>query len=269
MTDVMPAIFLGHGNPMNAMARNEFTEAWQRMGEELPRPKAILSISAHWYVPASRATAGKAPRTIHDFLGFPEELYEIQYPAAGNPELANRLTELLLPVNIELNSDRGLDHGTWAVLRHVYPAANVPVVQLSIDSRKPPSFHYEMGKRLAPLRKEGVLIMGSGNLVHNLQAYAWDGKPRTPYEWAVRFENVAKKLMIAGEFSVLVDYQAIGRDALLSVPTPDHYLPMLYVLGAAQQGERVRFPVEGFDGGSISMLAIQLGESERNKSGSG
>ena len=259
MADMLPTIFFGHGNPMNALASNSYTEAWRRIGQETPKPKAILSISAHWYVPETGVTVTTAPRTIHDFGGFPQELYQVQYPAPGDPALANRVRKLLAPLEVKLDNSWGLDHGTWSVLRHVYPEADVPVVQLSIDETKPASFHFKIGKKLAPLRDEGVLIVGSGNLVHNLGTYAWGQHPRDPYDWAVRFENAAKEMILAGENNALVHYEALGPDAALSIPTPDHYLPLLYVLAARQQDELIRFPVEGVDGGSISMLAVQLG----------
>jgi 4,5-DOPA dioxygenase extradiol len=259
MTSRLPAIFLGHGNPMNALAHNRYTAAWQRIGETMPRPKAILAISAHWYLPGSAVTAVTAPRTIHDFGGFPRELYAVQYSAPGDPALARRVQGLLAPVSVGMDHAWGLDHGTWSVLRHVYPAADVPVVQLSIDETKAAAFHFEIGRRLAPLRDEGVLIIGSGNLVHNLHAYAWGGEPRDPYDWAVRFENAVRERMLAGDFAPLVNYDTLGPDAALSIPTPEHYLPLLYVLATRQGSESVRFPVEGVDGGSISMLAVQVG----------
>jgi len=255
----MPAIFFGHGNPMNAISSNAYTEAWQRIGEQTPRPKAILSISAHWYVPGTGVTVTSAPRTIHDFGGFPPALYQVQYPAPGEPALARRVESLLAPIDITLDDSWGLDHGTWSVLKHTYPAADIPIVQLSIDETKPASFHFEVGRKLVPLRDEGVLIVGSGNLVHNLHAYAWGRHSREPHDWAVRFESTARDVMLSGEFGPLVDYETLGRDALLSIPTPDHYLPLLYVLGCHRRGERVLFPVEGVDGGSISMLSVQIG----------
>jgi 4,5-DOPA dioxygenase extradiol len=259
MTSVIPAIFFGHGNPMNAVAHNGYTEAWWRIGEETTKPKAILSISAHWYVPETGVTVSTAPRTIHDFGGFPPELYQVQYPAPGNPALARRVQQLLAPLDVKLDNSWGLDHGTWSVLRHVYPAADIPVVQLSIDETKPASSHFEIGKKLAPLREEGVLIAGSGNLVHNLHTYAWGRYPRDPYDWAVRFESAAKDIMLSDEYKPLVNYEMLGSDAALSIPTPDHYLPLLYVLAARQSNENIRFPVEGVDGGSISMLSVQIG----------
>ncbi len=259
MPDEMPVIFFGHGNPMNAISENGYTEAWRRIGSEMPTPKAILSISAHWFVPGTDVTATTAPRTIHDFGGFPRELYQVQYPALGDPQLARRVQTLLAPLDVKPDDSWGLDHGTWSVLRHVYPGADIPIVQLSVDETRPAGFHYEIGRQLAPLREEGVLIVGSGNLVHNLHTYAWGGRSQDPYDWAIRFEDVAKELILSGAHKTLVDYEALGPDAALSIPTPDHYLPLLYVLGAAQEREAVRFPVEGVDGGSISMLAVQIG----------
>jgi 4,5-DOPA dioxygenase extradiol len=258
MAERLPAIFFGHGNPMNAVSSNAYTEAWRRLGAEAPRPRAILCVSAHWYLPGTAVTVGTAPRTIHDFGGFPRELYQVQYPAPGDPDLARRIQRLLAPLPVALDDSWGLDHGTWSVLCHAYPAADVPVVQLSIDETQPPTFHYEVGAKLAPLRSEGVLVVGSGNIVHNLHAYAWGRHVPQPFDWAVRFETKAKDLLLMGEHRPLVDYESLGRDALLSIPTPDHYLPLLYVLGTRQSGDNVDFPVQGIDGGSVSMLAVRL-----------
>ena len=260
MSDILPAIFFGHGNPMNAVLNNPYTEAWRRIGEHTAKPRAILSISAHWFVPGTGLTISTAPRTIHDFGGFPRELYQVRYPAPGDPDLARRVQQMLAPVPVALDDSWGLDHGTWSVLRHVYPDADVPVVQLSIDETQPASFHFEIGRKLAPLRGEGVLIVGSGNIVHNLHAYAWGAHRPDPYDWAVRFENEAKGLLLNGESSPLINYETLGRDALLSIPTPDHYLPLLYVIGARQHGDLITFPVEGVDGGSISMLSVHIGQ---------
>lgn len=259
MANLMPAIFFGHGNPMNAIGHNGYTEAWQRIGEQTLRPKAVLSISAHWYVPETGVTISTNPRTIHDFGGFPRELYQVQYPAPGDPALARHVQQLLAPLDVRLDDSWGLDHGTWSVLKHVYPAADIPVVQLSIDETRPASFHFELARKLAPLRDEGVLIAGSGNIVHNLHTYAWGRHPQEPYDWALRFEAMAREMMQTGEFASLINYEKLGRDAALSIPTPDHYLPLLYVLATKQQRESVRFPIEGVDGGSISMLAVQVG----------
>lgn len=259
MTMRLPAIFFGHGNPMHAISNNAYTEAWGRLGQDTARPKAILSISAHWFVAQTGVTISTSPRTIHDFGGFPSELYRVQYPAPGDPNLARQVQNLLSPMEVSLDETWGLDHGTWSVLRHVYPKADVPVVQLSIDKTRAASFHFEIGQRLAPLRDEGVLIVGSGNLVHNLHAYAWGKHPQEPYDWALRFEHAAKEMILSGDHEPLVNYETLGPDAVLSIPTPDHYLPLLYVMGVRQQGDRIRFPVEGVDGGSISMLAVQVG----------
>lgn len=254
-----PAIFLGHGNPMNTLADNAWSRGWGAVGRELPRPKAVLCVSAHWYVPEAAVTAMPRPETIHDFGGFPEELYRIAYPAPGDPALAERVRELLAPLDVRPDREWGLDHGSWTVLRHVFPRADVPVVQLSIDKRQPAEFHYEAGRRLAPLRDEGVLIAGSGNVVHNLHAYAWGRQETEPYDWGVRFEEKVRGALLAGDDGLLVGYEALGRDAVLSAPTPDHYLPLLYVAGARREGDPVRFPVEGVDGGSVSMLAVRIG----------
>lgn len=259
MAKPMPAIFFGHGNPMNALLDNDFTGGWSAIGKELPRPAGVLCISAHWYKPGASVTAMAAPKTIHDFGGFPRELYEIEYPAPGDPALALRVRDLLAPIPVGVDEQWGLDHGTWSVLCHVFPEADIPVVQLAIDETQPARFHYEIGKRLAPLRDEGVLVIGSGNLVHNLHTYAWGRHPAEPFDWALRFEARARDLLIAGDHGPLVDYESMGGDARLSIPTPDHYLPLLYVIALQREGEEVSFPVEGIDGGSVSMLTLRIG----------
>ena len=259
MTTRMPAIFFGHGNPMNAVSKNSYTDGWAAIGNSILRPNAILCVSAHWYLPGTAVTAMPSPRTIHDFGGFPRELYQVEYPAPGSPELASKIRHLLAPLPVALDEEWGLDHGTWSVLCHVFPDADIPVVQLSIDETRPPEFHYELGKLLAPLRDEGVLIIGSGNIIHNLHTYAWGKHEVQPFDWAVRFERLARELLLKGDDAPLVHYELLGRDALLSAPTPDHYLPLLYVMALRHKGEAVSFPVEGFDGGSISMLTVQIG----------
>jgi len=254
-----PTIFFGHGNPMNAIEENAFSKAWADIGRTLPRPKAILCISAHWYLPATLVTAVEKPRTIHDFGGFPRPLYEVQYPAPGDLDLCRRVRELLAPVDAGLDNRWGLDHGTWSVLVHVFPHADIPVVQLSIDETQPASFHYELGQKLAALRDEEILVIGSGNLVHNLHAFAWGRHPVEPFDWALRFEKSAREWMIAHEDEPLINYEQLGRDAMLSAPTPDHYLPLLYILGTRRDDDAVSFPVEGIDGGSVSMLTVKFG----------
>jgi len=259
MAKPMPAIFFGHGNPMNAVQRNLWTAGWAAIGKAIPKPNAILCVSAHWYLPATLVTAQEQPRTIHDFGGFPRELYEVEYPAPGDPKLAHHVRDLLAPVPVGLDTRWGLDHGTWSVLCRVFPEANVPVIQLSIDETQPAEFHYGTAKRLSRLRDEGVLVIGSGNLVHNLHAYAWGRQQAEPYDWAVRFEEKARDLILAGNHQPLVNYETLGRDARLSVPTPDHYLPMLYVLALQRAGDEISFPVDGVDGGSVSMLSVKIG----------
>jgi 4,5-DOPA dioxygenase extradiol len=255
----LPTIFFGHGNPMNALGNNRYASAWAALGAGLPRPRAVLCISAHWYLPQLAVTSMTTPRTIHDFGGFPRELFAVKYPAPGDPALASELRQLLAPLDVVLDESWGLDHGTWSVLCHVFPKADVPVVQLSIDETRAPQFHYEIGQRLRPLRDAGVLIVGSGDIVHNLHAYAWGKHPVEPYDWAVRFETKVRELIAAQDHAPLIDYASLGKDALLSVPTPEHYLPLLYVLGAAHADDAIAFPVDGMDGGSVSMLSVQFG----------
>jgi 4,5-DOPA dioxygenase extradiol len=259
LINLMPTIFIGHGNPMNAVSKNSYTEGWASIGKLIPRPKAVLAVSAHWYIPYCAVTSNLNPRTIHDFGGFPKELYQIEYPAPGSLKLVLRVKDLLAPVSVSLDESWGLDHGTWAVLKHVFPNADIPIVQLSINETQPPSFHYELGKNLAALREEGVLIIGSGNIVHNLSTYIWGESAVKPFDWAVRFEEHALESLLKGDDAPLVNYQSLGRDAAMSAPTPEHYLPLLYVLGLRQKNEKVSFPVQGVDGGSISMLAVQIG----------
>ncbi len=254
----MPVIFFGHGNPLNALDDNAYTRGWATIGRAIPKPRAIVMISAHWYVAGTLVTRSERPRTIHDFGGFPRPLYDVEYPSPGDKALAQRVTELLGSAGARTDESWGLDHGTWSVLKHVYPDADVPVVQVSIDEEQPPSFHFELGQRLRPLRDEGILIAGSGNLIHNLHAYAWGRHPAQPFDWAVRFERRARELLLAREFEPLIDYESMGEDAMLAAPTPDHYLPLLYVMGASHPDDTLRFPVEGTDGGSISMLTAQF-----------
>ena len=304
----MPAVFFGHGSPMNTLEYNRYTDAWRRLGEILPEPKAILAVSAHWMTRGTAVTAMDRPRTIHDFGGFPQELFEFQYPAPGSPHLAARVRELIAPINVQQDQSWGLDHGTWSVLAHVFPKANVPVVQLSLDAGQPPRYHYELGARLAPLRDEGVLIIGSGNVVHNLVRIQWavDAKP---YDWAARFNETVRTHLAAREHRALIDVASfgetanatslsrgprldpigetanatsyitgrtseasrasfslrgprldpIGDDARLSVPTSEHYLPLLYILAQQVQGEALSLPVDEIEYGSIGMLSVAVG----------
>ncbi len=255
-TTRMPVVFFGHGNPMNALERNRYSDAWRAFGESIPRPKAVLCVSAHWYILATAATAMPHPKTIHDFYGFPQQLFEVTYPAPGDPELAARLQDLLDPVWVGLDLDSwGLDHGTWSVLAHVFPGADVPVIQLSIDASKPPSYHLDLGRRLAPLRDQGVLIVGSGDIVHNLRLANFH-QPK-PYDWAVRFDSDVQRYLREGDDEALIAYEK-HPDGRLAVPTPDHYLPMLYVAGARRDGDEMTVLVEGIDLASASMTAFKF-----------
>lgn len=242
---------------MNALERNVYSEAWRALGASLPRPRAVLCISAHWYVRTTMVTAMAAPRTIHDFGGFPPELFAVRYDAPGSPALAEEVRHRLAPLDIGLDQSWGLDHGAWSVLLHMFPEADVPIVQLSIDRSQPASFHYRLGEVLAPLSDDGVLVLGSGNVVHNLETYAWGGHPSDAFDWAVRFDEEVRRLLDGGDHDPLVNYEQMGPDARLAVPTPDHFLPLLYVIGAGQ-GRQVSYPVGGIEGGSISMLTVRL-----------
>lgn len=254
----MPAIFFGHGSPMNAVEENVYTEAWRGLGKSAPRPKAILAVSAHWTTRGAAVTAMPTPKTIHDFGGFPQALFEIHYPAAGDPALAARVRELLAPIDVQMDQSWGLDHGTWSVLVKVFPEADVPVVQLSIDLRQPAAFHFEIGRRLAVLRDEGILIIGSGNVVHNLRTINWANGPA--YDWAVRFNDKIRDSILGGDFAQVVNYAQLGEDARLSVPTNEHYLPLLYVLGSRRDDETISIAVDGIELGSISMLTVVVGQ---------
>ena len=251
----MPAAFFGHGTPMYAIAKNRYTEAWRAMADSMPRPRAIVSVSAHWYTRGTGVTANERQKTIHDFGGFPQELFDIEYPAPGDPALAERVQKLLQPVQVHSDRSWGLDHGTWSVLRHAYPEADVPIIQLSIDGTQEPGFHYEVGERLRPLREEGVLVAGFGNVVHNLR-YMNRGESEPAYDWAARFQARVHEALEKRDHDTLIHFERLGRDAELSVPTPDHYLPLLYIIGAQRDGETASIPVEGIDMGSVSMLSF-------------
>jgi 4,5-DOPA dioxygenase extradiol len=253
-----PAVFFGHGNPMNALG-GPFADAWRAIGQGVPKPKTVLMVSAHWFVDRTAVTAMDRPRTIYDFYGFPPELYAVTYPARGDVELAARVADLLEgEVPVRADQDWGLDHGTWSVLAHVFPDADVPVVQLSIDATRPPEFHYGLGQKLAALRDEGVMIAGSGDVVHNLRAARLAGGI-PPYDWAVRFNDQVKADITAGDHAALMAGAGISPDAALSIPTDEHWLPLLYVLGAAKAGETPAFFTDVIDAGSVSMLGVGFG----------
>ena len=254
----MPALFIGHGSPMNAIEDNEFCQAWMEAGRSLPRPQAILCISAHWETSGTQVTAMERPRTIHDFGGFPPALYAQQYPAPGSPALAQLVQETVKNVGIGLDASWGLDHGAWSVLTRMFPQADIPVVQLSLDATQPPAFHYALGQALRPLRNRGILIVGSGNIVHNLRAARLDDE-HGAYDWAREFDETARRLIMAGDHQALVNYQRLGQSARLAIPTDEHYLPLLYVLGLQEPDEEVRFFAERIVYYALSMRSLQIG----------
>lgn len=254
--DRMPALFLAHGNPMNAIADNEFTRALAALAGDLPTPKAVLVVSAHWQTRGTFVLSAKQPRTIHDFGGFPRELYEIEYPAAGDPRLAARVSELLPQVTPD--AGWGLDHASWTVLRHMWPDADVPVIELSLDMVAPAHAHWAMGEGLAPIRDEGVLVVGSGNIVHSFAGASWDANAR-PHEWATAFDQWVAHALERGDRDALIGYERAGASAVLSVPTSDHYLPLLYVAAMRREGDEVTFPHTGIDMASMSMRCVRLG----------
>lgn len=256
----MPVVFFGHGSPMIALETNDTTKTWKAMGEAFGKPKAILCVSAHWLTQGVGVTAMTAPRTIHDFgASFPQALFDVQYPAPGSPELAARVKDLLAPQPVVLDQQAwGLDHGTWSVLSKVYPDADVPVVQLSMDATKPPEWHFELAKRLAPLRDEGVLIVGTGNIVHNLPAMNWGERHCAPYDWSRRFNDYIKQAVADDAPERAVNFASLGQDAVKAVPTPDHYWPLLYVLGARLPGDVASFAPDHIEHGSLSMTSVTL-----------
>jgi 4,5-DOPA dioxygenase extradiol len=257
MTETMPTIFIGHGTPENAIRQNAWTDAWARLGRELPSPRAILAVSAHWHVPGVAVTANRRPPTVHDFGDLLRHLDVIEYPAPGSEELVQRVQALLAPERVYAEHDWGLDHGVWSVLVHMRPEADVPVVQLSMDRRRAPAAHLELARRLAPLRDEGVLVMATGNLVHNLSRYRRGEWPPPP-DWAERFEGCVREALLAGDEEALLGCLD-GEDARLAVPTPEHFLPLLYAVALRRAGDRVAFPTDGYEGGSVSMLSVSFG----------
>jgi len=256
----LPALFLGHGNPMNAIEENEFVAGFREIAKKLPRPNAILCISAHWYIKGTKITAMEMPQTIHDFSGFPPELYEVQYPAKGSPELANIAKDILLPAEVELDQQWGLDHGVWSVLTHLYPNADIPVVQLSIDYTKPTYYHFELSQRLSILRDKGVLIIGSGNIVHNLRLVDWRNldKDNYGYDWAIEAREAINKYLLDGDYFPLINYEKQNKALQLAIPSPDHFLPLIYTLGLQKQKDKITLFNDKLVGGSLSMTSVLM-----------
>lgn len=259
MLGVMPVLFVGHGNPMNAITDNEFSRGWEEAAKTIPTPTAILCISAHWEAKGTFVTAMEKPRTIHDFGGFPDELYEVEYPAPGSPALASEVQEGVRLTHVEPDQAWGLDHGTWSVARRFYPEANVPIVQMSLDYTKPPRWHYDLARELAPLRSKGVLILGSGNIVHNLRLVDWHATEGLA--WAQEANEKMKRLASTGDDQALINYHSLGKEVQLAVPTPEHYLPLLYALALREKGDNTSFFNEKPDLGSIFMTSVRIGRS--------
>lgn len=258
----MPVLFVGHGSPMNAIEKdNPFNQNFGEITQTFTKPKVILMISAHWYSSRLQVTSGENPEMIYDFHGFPEELSQVQYPAKGSPELAEKVRSLLTPELVEMNPTRGFDHGAWAVLKHLYPDADVPVVQLSLNRLQPAEWHFELAKKLAPLREEGVLIIGSGNIVHNLRAISWEhvNQIGAGYGWAFKFREEINQAIDAQNEDLLVHYEQLGENAKLAVPTPDHYLPLLYVMALREPQDEITFFNDNLMAGSLSMTSVLVG----------
>ena len=260
-TETMPVLFLGHGSPMNAIEENQFVQGFRNISREIPKPNAILCISAHWFTNGTFVTAMLNPKTIHDFYGFPKELFEVNYPAPGSPELARETAELLLPEIVEEDHSWGLDHGAWSVIRHLYPNAEIPVIQLSIDYSKPPQYHFDLAKKLQKLREKGILIIGSGNIVHNLRMVDWKNinTVGAGWDWAVEAREKTNNWLLDGNFQNLIDYQRQGVALQTAVPSPDHYLPLIYSLGLKEKSENLSLFNDELIGGSLSMTSVRIG----------
>ena len=260
-TEKMPVLFLGHGSPMNAIEENQFVQGFRNISREIPKPNAILCISAHWFTNGTFVTAMLNPKTIHDFYGFPKELFEVNYPAPGSPELARETAELLFPEIVEEDHSWGLDHGAWSVIKHLYPNAEIPVIQLSIDYSKPPQYHFDLAKKLQKLREKGILIIGSGNIVHNLRMIDWKNinTVGAGWDWAVEAREKTNNWLLDGNFQNLIDYQRQGVALQTAVPSPDHYLPLIYSLGLKEKSENLSLFNDELIGGSLSMTSVRIG----------
>ncbi len=262
MNDVlMPVLFIGHGSPMNGIEDNEFSRSWSKYGKEIPQPKAVLVVSAHWLTNGTYVTAMDNPKTIHDFGGFPKELFDVQYPAKGSVEVAQETQKIITSTNVHLDHDWGLDHGTWTVVRHMYPNADIPVLQLSIDYNKPASYHYNLAKELLQLRRKGVLIIGSGNMVHNLRMVAWDklNVDNFGFDWTQEMNAIFKEKISKGDHQALIEYEKLNKAAIMAIPTPDHYYPMLYALALQTSNDKIEFFNDKAVGGSLTMTSVKIG----------
>jgi 4,5-DOPA dioxygenase extradiol len=260
LTEKMPVLFLGHGSPMNAIEENQFVHGFREVAKTLPKPSTIICISAHWYIPGTKITAMEHPKTIHDFIGFPRDLYKVQYPAQGNPALARETRDLLDPFMAELDEKWGLDHGAWSVIKHLYPEADVPVIQVSIDYTKPAEWHFELAQRLSLLRDKGILIIGSGNIIHNLQLVDFQKfeKDNYGYDWAIEAREIINQHLLDGNYQPLIDYLKQSKAMQLAVPTPDHYLPLIYILGLQRKGDNMSMFNDKLVAGSLSMTSLKF-----------
>ena len=258
---LQPVFFIGHGSPMNGIENNVFSEQWKKIGKQIDLPSAVLVISAHWLTKGTHVTAMKEPKTIHDFGGFPQALFDVQYPAPGSPFLAGETAKLITSTDVGLDHDWGLDHGTWTVVRHMFPDANVPVLQLSIDYAQPASYHYNLAKQLFDLRKRGVLILGSGNMIHNLRMLDWRSidSPGFGFDWAIELNDIFKKKILSKDHTSLINYEGLSKNAKLAIPTPDHYYPMIYNLALQSEKDNVEFFNDDYVGGSLSMTSFRFG----------
>jgi 4,5-DOPA dioxygenase extradiol len=257
-TERMPVLFIGHGNPMNALYDNPFTKSLNKLGKEIPKPKAILVVSAHWLTRGTYVLNSPMPKTIYDFGGFPDELYKVKYDAPGAPELAKETKEYIHTTDVQLDTEWGLDHGAWTILKHLYPAADIPVFELSIDYNKPAQYHYELAGQLSKLRSKGVLIIGSGNIVHNLRRISWED-PTAKFDWSIEFDEKVKNYVNQHQHQELIAYEKMGSAAALAVPTNDHYLPMIYTIALQEKNEPIVHTYESIEMGSISMRCFKIG----------
>lgn len=257
----LPVLFIGHGSPMNGIEDNEFSQTWAKMGKEVTRPKAVIVVSAHWLTRGTHVTAMDEPKTIHDFGGFPQALFDVEYPAKGSPELAKETANLITSTDVGLDHDWGLDHGTWTVVRHMYPDADIPVLQLSIDYGKPAEYHYNLAKQLSALRKKGVLIIGSGNMVHNLRMIDWRklNEPNYGFDWAIEMNDIFKQKIQGCDHKALMEYEKLSKSAKLAIPTPDHYYPLMYILGLQDNKDELSFFNDKLVGGSLNMTSVKIG----------